>query len=242
MSQYQPNNSKQSFLDLVWQYKFYLLFYVFGISFLSFTALYLVGGVPVELRVLDEQPVAKPVDPALLSTSTTIPLATTTVVTNPKPSSSSDPLYAMGTDFPLRVIIDKVNIDTSISNPTSADISILNNALLKGAVRYPGSGTLGHGNMFIFGHSTGIRVVNNQAYKAFNNLKDVEIGDTIRIQSIDKEYNYKVTSVSMVDSEEAWVTFSQDKNMVTLSTCNVFGQKQDRYVVEAIFVKSIDLQ
>jgi LPXTG-site transpeptidase (sortase) family protein len=148
----------------------------------------------------------------------------------------------MGTDFPLRVIIDKVNIDTSISNPTSADISILNNALLKGAVRYPGSGTLGHGNMFIFGHSTGIRVVNNQAYKAFNNLKDVEIGDTIRIQSIDKEYNYKVTSVSMVDSEEAWVTFSQDKNMVTLSTCNVFGQKQDRYVVEAIFVKSIDLQ
>ncbi|MCC2630859.1 MAG: Sortase domain, partial [Candidatus Paceibacter sp.] len=58
----------------------------------------------------------------------------------------------------------------------------------------------------------------------------------------DKEYNYKVTSVSMVDSEDAWVTFSDDKNMVTLSTCNVFGQKQDRYVVEAVFIKSISLE
>jgi LPXTG-site transpeptidase (sortase) family protein len=241
MSQYQPENSTPGFLDLVWHYKYYLAFYVIGISFLSFTALYLLGGVPIELRVLDEKPIARPVDPEGTASSTilsTINVATTST----KQTDSTDSLYDIGRDFPLRVLIDKVGIDTSVSNPTSADVSILNNALLKGSVRYPGSGTLGRGNMFIFGHSTGIRVVNNQAYKAFNNLKNVEIGDTVRIQSIDKEYNYKVTSVSMVDSEDAWVTFSDDKNMVTLSTCNVFGQKQDRYVVEAVFIKSISLE
>ena len=96
--------------------------------------------------------------------------------------------------------------------------------------------------MFIFGHNTGIKVVNNQAYKAFNHLKDLTVGDTIRVQSIDGEYNYKVTSVTLVDSTQSWVTFSNDTNMLTLSTCDVFGQKQDRYVVQATFIKSLSLQ
>jgi LPXTG-site transpeptidase (sortase) family protein len=229
MSQYQPTNSS-SLLDLVWHYKFYLAFYILAISFFSFTVLYLVGGVPDELRVLDEQLPVNTI--ALESTSTP---ATTAFV-------QSEPVADEKPEYPVRVIIDKIGVNTTVSNPVSPDVNILNNALMKGAVRYPGSGTLGKGNMFVFGHSTGIRVVNNQAYKAFNDLKQLEVGDIVRIQSVDREYNYKVTAVSLMDSNQAWVTFSNDKNMVTLSTCDVFGQKQDRYVVEATFVKSVALE
>jgi LPXTG-site transpeptidase (sortase) family protein len=227
MSQYQQHNSQSpSFLDIVWRFKFYLAFYVLAISFLSFTALYLLGGVPTELRVLDQ--------PIPFGTDEPHSFASTTSATGGAATSTPE--------YPIRIMIDKIGVDTAVSNPASSDISILNDALLKGAVRYPGSGTLGKGNMFIFGHSSGLRVINNQAFKAFNNLKDLTIGDTIQIHSANKGYNYKVTSVSLVDDDEALVTFSNDKNMLTLSTCNVFGQKQERYVVEAQFVKSIDLE
>ena len=244
-----PPPKATTFLDLVWQYKFYLAFYAICISFLSFALLYLIGGVPEELRVLDAvqptPPTVTTVTSAISATSTaSTPSASASkkpVTSKPLPASGNVP-FSIGPDYPLRVIIDKAGIDTTISNPTSSDNTILNNALLKGAVRYPGSGTLGHGNMFIFGHNTGIKVVNNQAYKAFNNLKNLEVGDTVRVQSIDAEYNYKITSVKLLDSLQAWVTFSNDKNMLTLSTCDVFGQKQDRYVVEATFIKSISLQ
>lgn len=234
MSQYLPPNQKPladapTFIDVMWRYKYYLVFYVIAISFLSFTGLYLVGGVPEELKIVDQ-----PTPPQIGENNSNL-VASTTATSSLAETQSE-------TEYPLRVIIDKIGVDTPVSNPTSTDNTILNNLLLKGAVRYPGSGTLGSGNMFIFGHNTGIRVVNNQAYKAFNHLKDLAVGDVIRVQSLGYEYNYKVSSVSLKDSSEAFVTFSNDKNMLTLSTCDVFGQKQDRYVVEATFIKSIPLE
>jgi LPXTG-site transpeptidase (sortase) family protein len=230
MSQYTPDNVNQmSFLDLVWKYKFYLVFYFFAVSFISFTALYIANSVPEELRVLDEKLPEQVVQAGAQATST----ATTTTATHASTATKSE--------YPVRVIITKIGVDTSVSNPASSDNSVLNDALMRGAVRYPGSGTLGQGNMFIFGHSTGIRVVNNQAYKAFNNIKDLEVGDVILVQSIDTQYNYKVTKVSLVDSNVAMVDFSKNTDMLTLSTCDVFGKKQDRYVVEAVFVKSTTL-
>ena len=183
--------------------------------------------------------------PVVVVQDTTTQATTTSATPTPKkplPSSGKKLEYSFGPEYPMRIIIDKIGVDTSVSNPTSADSTILNTALLKGTVRYPGSGTLGHGNMFIFGHNTGIRVVNNQAYKAFNHLKDLVAGDMIRVQSIGGEFNYKVISVSLVDSAKSWVTFADDTNMLTLSTCDVFGQKQDRYVVQATFIKSLSLQ
>jgi len=207
-----------STLDLVWRYKFYAVFYVLFISFITFTGLYLIGGVPEELRVIDQEQVF----------SGTVQSTTTDGIVEQL-------------ELPERIVIDKIGVNTPVSNPDQSDNETLNGALLKGAVRYPGSGTLGRGNMFIFGHSTGLRVVNNQAFKAFNRVRELNIGDQIRIFSKNMEYNYKVLSVKLVDSNTALVDFSRQETMLTLSTCNVFGQKQDRYVVEALFVKSIPL-
>ncbi len=246
MSQYrQKPRPPASFLDIVWRYKFYLAFYIICISFASFALLYFIGGVPDELRVLDAE---KPV-PAVVTTidntsqaSTTPPVTPAAVPLKTLPATGKKLDYSYGPDYPVRILIDKIAVDTSVSNPISTNVDFLNNALLKGAVRYAGSGTLGHGNMFIFAHNTGIKIVNNQAYKAFNHLKNLAAGDTIRVQSTDAEYIYTVTSVKLVDSSQSWVTFSNDRNMLTLSTCDVFGEKQDRYVVEATFSQSIPLR
>jgi LPXTG-site transpeptidase (sortase) family protein len=243
MSQLHKNNQRpSSFLDLIWRYKFYLVFYAICISFLSFALLYLIGGVPEELRVLDAEKPAPAVVATIDGTSqaTTTSAASSTPLKN-LPSTGKKLAYSYGPEYPTHVLIDKIGVDTAVSNPLSTDNTALNNDLLRGAVRYPGSGILGHGNMFIFAHNTGIKIVNNQAYKAFNHLKNLTGGDTIRVQSNDKEYMYAVTKVTLVDSNQSWVTFSDTKNMLTLSTCDVFGQKQDRYVVEAIFVKSTPL-
>jgi LPXTG-site transpeptidase (sortase) family protein len=192
------------------------------ISFVSFTALYLAGVVPNEFRVLDP------------NTPPQVVRATTTVVTvqnNPaKPVSQEVYIY------PDQIIIDKIGVNTKVSNPSTARNDVLNNELLKGAVRYPGSGTVGKGNMFIFGHSTGIRVVNNQAYKAFNKLDQLITGDLITVKAGTKSYTYKVTSVKLVDSNDQRIEFNSSKNMLTLSTCNVLGAKEERFVVQADYV------
>lgn len=139
-------------------------------------------------------------------------------------------------ESPVRIVIAKIGVDSVISNPNSTDVATLDDYLKQGAVRYPGSGLLGFGNMFIFGHSTGIKVVQNQAYKTFNGLKDLESGDIVKVYGATKIYDYQVTSVTLVDQDKALVKFDDEKNMLTLSTCNTFGQKAERYVVTADYL------
>ncbi len=227
-------NQNIGFLDIVWRYKFRLAFFIVLISFISFTFLYIIGGVPDELKVLDNN--SAPVDlNAPASVPSTAPIATGTKIFK---STVSPLVQDIQGDLPIRIMISKIGVDTSVSNPSSDNLNVLNAALLHGAVRYPGSGTLGQGNLFIFGHSTGIRIVNNQAFKTFDHLDHLNIGDEIIVDSGTMEYIYKVTSVSLVDDNQALVDFTQKKNMLTISTCNVFGEEQQRFVVEAVFDSS----
>jgi LPXTG-site transpeptidase (sortase) family protein len=139
---------------------------------------------------------------------------------------------------PTRIVIDKIGVNATIANPNTTNVVTLDDYLLEGAVRYPGSGYIGIGNMLIFGHSTGYKVVRNQAFKTFNGLKDLKNGDLIKITGTSKVYTYKVTSVTLVDKDKALVEFDNTKRMLTLSTCNTFGAKGERYVVEADFLGS----
>lgn len=144
--------------------------------------------------------------------------------------------------LPDRIIIDKIGVDDPVVNPETRDAGTLDAALMQGVVRYPGSGGLDDNtNMFLFGHSTSFKTVYHQAYKSFNNLGQLQLGDIIRIESGGTEYQYSVTSVQLVDQNEALVNFESGKKMVTLSTCDTFGQKSDRFVVQAVFVKSLPI-
>ncbi len=147
------------------------------------------------------------------------------------------------TALPKKIIIEKIGVFANIENPKTIDIAVLDAALLRGVVHYPGSGTLKDvSNLFFFGHSTNHTSVYNQAYKAFNRLDELNIGDEIRVQSESEEYIYRVSLVSRVDEREALVTLSNKKKMLTLTTCDTFGKRSDRFVVEAEFMKSRSLK
>jgi LPXTG-site transpeptidase (sortase) family protein len=139
--------------------------------------------------------------------------------------------------IPQKVEIPKIGISTTVYVPQSVDVATLDATLSKGAVYYPGSGTLQGGNMFLFGHSTNWAVVNNQAYKTFNDLEKLVRGDQIQITSGDSTYIYKVTSVRRASEDDVLVEFNKGSRMLTISTCDTFGRKQDRWVVEAEFDK-----
>ncbi len=145
--------------------------------------------------------------------------------------------------LPERVVIEKISVDVPVLNPETRDVGELDRALLEGAVRYPGSGGLDdESNMFLFAHSTGYRTVRNQAFKSFNHLGDLKIGDVVSVYAQGVEYRYQVSSVAHVDSDDALVEFSVGKKTLTLSTCDSFGEKSDRFVVRADFVQRIGLQ
>jgi LPXTG-site transpeptidase (sortase) family protein len=160
-----------------------------------------------------------------------------------KPSVSQAPVSqsvnAQPSEYPSHIRIPSAGVDTMISNPTTDDESVFNADLLKGVVRYPKSALLGeNANVFLFGHSSSIKIVRNKAYKAFNNIGTLKQGDEIYVSSATREYMYRVVSVSQIRESEAVVGFETGTKMLTLATCNVLGEKEDRFLVQAEFVKS----
>jgi LPXTG-site transpeptidase (sortase) family protein len=134
---------------------------------------------------------------------------------------------------PDRIVIKKIGVDAKVLQPNSVNVATLDEALKSGAVYYPGSGSVEQGNIFIFGHSTNWPVVQNQAYKTFNGLDKLASGDLITLSAGDKNFSYKVTSVELADSNNVLVKFDNSGQTLTLSTCNTFGEKQERWVVVA---------
>lgn len=139
---------------------------------------------------------------------------------------------------PGHIRIPKIATDVAVLNPESTDMADLDNALLKGVVRHPDSADFGDpGTMVLFGHSSYLPQVFNQNFKAFNGIQKLEKGDAIEVASADATYVYHVTKVYKVAASEASVPLEQGTAKLILITCNSFGSKDDRYVVEAEFVK-----
>lgn len=208
----------------------------FAVSFLivfsvSFITLYAIGLIPTEFRSNGDQ--------TLVDTLQQESLRGLGLGDKPIEVVSSE--QEQNTLPPIRIVSADISLDYKIVNPTSADYTTLNNALVEGAVHYPGSGSVLSGNMFLFGHSTSYKVVNNKAYQVFNNIHLLEKGDEISIYTGEKSYIYKVESVELVDGREELVDLSSANRMLTLSTCDSFGAETNRYVVKASFSRSIDI-
>jgi LPXTG-site transpeptidase (sortase) family protein len=137
-------------------------------------------------------------------------------------------------ESPVRVVAKSINLDVTVANPTSTDVSVLDAALLKGAVRYPTSALLGqNGTVLIFGHSSYLPIVGNQAYKTFDGIQDLKTGDTVSVFSPTMEYRYTVTSVKVADATQDTVALDATGQHLTLVTCDSFAQKTNRFVVTA---------
>jgi LPXTG-site transpeptidase (sortase) family protein len=140
---------------------------------------------------------------------------------------------------PDRISISKIGIDVAIQKPQSQIVSVLDQALNLGPVYYPGSGHIEKGNVLVFGHSTNWQIVQNQAYKTFNNLNKMSNGDEIVLTADNKRFIYKVEKVYRSDENNTEIFFNTSKRTLTLATCDSFGKKQDRWVVEAVFDREI---
>jgi len=162
-------------------------------------------------------------------------------------SNDDTPLINMDTEDitpekPSRVIIDRIGIDSKINNPESRNITILDESLKSGVVRYPESGLIGSkNNVLLFGHSSDLPVVLNKNYKAFNDIEELVFGDIIKVQSENTEFIYEVFSVEEANAEDFRIDFNTNKRLLTISTCNTFGDLNDRFVVQAELVGTRNL-
>jgi len=135
---------------------------------------------------------------------------------------------------PVRIAIDSIALSASVSNPTSTDNDVLDTYLAKGAVRYASSAELGaQGTVLLFGHSSYLPIVHNQAYKTFDGIQNLQKGDVISVYSATREYRYTVTSVRTANAKEDTVALASSGQHLTLITCDSFGTKSDRFVVTA---------
>lgn len=140
---------------------------------------------------------------------------------------------------PLRIEIPAIQLSAPISNPASTDVAVLDEKLLAGAVRYPTSARLGErGNVVLFGHSSYLPIVGNQAYKTFNGIQKLVAGDAVTVYSSGTAYVYRVRNMMKESANDAGINLAVEGKVLTLSTCNSFGTKSDRFVVTADFVES----
>lgn len=221
---------RNGFIFHIWTHRYLFLALFLTVFIVSFGLLAIIGIVPEEL--------SDPGTPSLVSFINTKAEASgtntgVTVIKNDPKQSGEEP---------VRIVIDKIDVNQPILNPDTRDVNQLDEVLKKGIVRYPGSGLLGSGNVFLFGHSTTFAVVHNQAYKALNHLDYLKAGDEIKVYSANKLYIYRVTTVTKKSEGQAVIDLASKANKITISTCDSFsGIKQQRIIAEADLVSTTKL-
>lgn len=156
---------------------------------------------------------------------------------NPAPAELED--WSAATDpFPGHITIDRLDRTIAVLNPNSRAVADLDAALLKGVVRHPDSADLSdnNGNILILGHSSYLKNVFNKNFQAFNGIQDLTWGDTIRLTTSDAEYTYRVDRVYQAKASEVTIPTRSSEPKLTLATCDTFGAKEDRFIVEATLV------
>lgn len=144
-----------------------------------------------------------------------------------------------GDNVPHLLIIDKLDKTVPINNPQGADVKTLDESLLTGAVRYPGGADMVEkGTMFLFGHSSHLAVVHNKNFRAFNDIENLEWGDIVRVRSNDTENVYRVQKVYEKKASDTEFVLERTSQKLIMVTCNTFGSKDDRFVVEAVLISS----
>jgi LPXTG-site transpeptidase (sortase) family protein len=162
------------------------------------------------------------------------PTATSTVVATTTPAVATTTPYVPVTAVPVFLRIPTLDREAAVGNPTSAAVPDLDAALLKGLVRHPASAKLGEaGNILILGHSSYLPNVLNKSYQALNGVQKLVFGDLIVLQSDTTTYTYRVDRVYQSKAADVVIETEITGKKLTLVTCNSFGSKEDRFIVEA---------
>jgi len=217
-----PANSFNDLYRQMYLRKVAFLGIFFVVILLSYTVLYVIDFIP------------EPVDEVAVDESAE------QVETSPdRMAAEGAEAEVVGSPLPLKIIFDRLDKEVTVLNPESREVADLDQALLSGAVRHPDSADFSEdGNIFILGHSSYLPNVFNKNFQAFNGIQDLTWGDKIRLQSGDTEYIYQVDRVYQAKATEVFVPETPGEAKLTLATCNSFGSKDDRFMVEATLVGS----
>lgn len=155
-----------------------------------------------------------------------------------EPEIIEEELASESPEAPVRVSISAAGVNTPVANPTSLNMSVLDQALVNGVARYPTSAMLGmEGTVLIFGHSSRLPIIRNKAYKAFNNIEKLESGEVISVFSKTAEYRYRVIGVKVANATEDVIKLPQTGRYLVLVTCDNFASdKSARFIVTAELV------
>lgn len=165
------------------------------------------------------------------------------VAIDPSSIASMQVVATTAPELPTKLEIPAIGLSQNVSNPETTDVAKLDNALLSGPVRYPTSSNLGEpGNVIIFGHSSYLPIVHNQAFKAFDGIQKLKAGDLILVTGQDHLYTYAVETVQTEDATVDAIPLAVQGSELTLATCDSFGQKSQRFVVTATLVGTKALQ
>ena len=131
-------------------------------------------------------------------------------------------------------MIPTLERNVPVLNPETNDVTALDNGLLKGLVRHPDSALLGEdGNVLILGHSSYLPNVMNKNFQALNGIQKLKWGDVIELESEGTRYTYRVEKVYQAKASTVTIPTEVTAKRLTLVTCNSFGAKEDRFIVEA---------
>ncbi len=132
------------------------------------------------------------------------------------------------------VYIPRIRVAAPIVRPTSTADSVINDALLKGVLKYPGTAEPGQrGNVFLTGHSSYYWWVNTDYRNIFALVPELRNGDEIVIYHEGTRYIYRVHHVFEVSPTQTEVLKPTAVPIVTLSTCVPVGTSYRRKIVRA---------
>ncbi len=137
------------------------------------------------------------------------------------------PIVHISGNIPHEIIIPTAKIDINVDQGGIVNGEwVLSNTV---ALYLPTSGFLGEGyNTIIYAHNT---------TKLFGKLRQAKVGDLINMKDQHGTvYDYQIISKEDVDPGDLKKLYSQDKNIVTLFTCDGWADKS-RLLIKARLIK-----
>lgn len=132
------------------------------------------------------------------------------------------------------IYIPKIRVAAPIVRPASESDKDINDTLLKGVLKYPGTAEPGErGNVFLTGHSSYYWWVKTDYRNVFALVPQLVGGDEIIIYSKGVRYVYKVSEARTISPTETDVLKPTPDAVVTLSTCVPIGTSYQRRIVRA---------
>lgn len=158
------------------------------------------------------------------------------------PECGTKPIEYDGNGNPKRICdnylyIPKIRVAAPIVRPDSTDENVIDQALLRGVVKYPGTAEPGErGNTFLTGHSSYYWWVQTDYRNVFSLEPELREGDEIIVYHNGIRYSYRVFTTYEVAPTNTSVLDQTPQPIVTLSTCVPVGTSARRKIVQANLV------